>query len=261
MNHRRRHITFISVFSVLALFVSSPINESFAQGSAGTGAAIESRHIIDIPTAGIIGNGVVAYDVEVYQGGGLLAGTAVGLFNRALFGISFGGGHLLGTEKPDWNPLPGFEARIRLLDETIAFPAMAVGFSSQGHGTYLTDQDRYLRKSPGFYAVLSKNYSALGFLGFHGGINYSLERADGNRNPDLFAGAEKTIGSFLSVITSYRGALNDNGSPSKGRGYLDAGISISPGKGFTFGISVRDLLNNRIDDSVGDRILLLEYVN
>ena len=104
-------------------------------------------------------------------------------------------------------------------------------------------------------------YSAMGFLGFHGGINYSLERSDGNKNPDFFAGAEKTIGSFLSVIASYRAGLNDNGTPSKGRGFLDAGISLSPGRGFTLGISVRDLLNNRIDGTVGDRILLLEYVN
>jgi hypothetical protein len=243
------------------LILGAAISPCLAQGSAGTAAAIETRHIIDIPTAGIIGNGMVACDMEVYQAGGLDAGTTVGLFNRALFGISFGGEHLLGTESPEWNPVPGIEARIRCLDETLALPAIALGFSSQGHGGYLKNEDRYQRKSPGFYAVLSKNYSALGFLGLHGGINYSLERADGNKDPDFFAGAEKTIGTFLSVIASYRMALNDNGSPSKGRGYLDAGVSLSPGKGFTLGISVRDILNNRIEGTVGDRILLLEYVN
>jgi hypothetical protein len=260
MKHYR--IVKIMIQAAAFLLISfAAVLSCLAQGSAGTAAAIETRHIIDIPTAGIIGNGMVACDMEVYQAGGLVAGTSVGLFNRALFGISFGGEHLLGTETPEWNPVPGIEVRIRCLDETLALPAIAIGFSSQGHGGYIKDEDRYLRKSPGFYAVMSKNYSALGYLGIHGGINYSLERADGNKDPDIFAGAEKTIGTFLSVIASYRMALNDNGSPSKGRGYLDAGFSLSPGRGFTIGISVRDILNNRIDGTVGDRILLLEYVN
>ncbi len=232
-----------------------------AQGSAGSEASIESRHVIAVPTAGMIGSGSVAWDIEVYQPGGLLAGASVGIFDRLLLGLSYGGRNLLGTESPVWNPAPGFEARIRIINETIALPAIAAGFSSQGHGTWIDADDRYQRKSPGFYAVISKNYSALGELGFHCGINYSLERADGNRNPDLFAGAEKTIGAVLSVLAAYQAGLNDNASPSKGRGYLDAGIAVSPGRGITIGFYLRDLLGNRLDDSVGERILMLEYVN
>jgi hypothetical protein len=248
----------ILVPGILLLLVAPML---FGQGSAGTGAAVESRRIVDIPTAGIIGHGMVAFDMEVVQSGGLLAGTSVGVFNRLVFGISYGGQNILGTQPPVWNPFPGIEVRLRILEETIPLPAFAIGFSSQGHGLYLDGQERYQRKSPGFYAVISKNYGALGFLAFHGGINYSLERADGNRNPDLFAGIEKTLGAVFSVLASYRAGLNDNGPTAKGRGYLDAGITVSPGKGLTLGIYIKDILNNQLDDTVGERILTLEYVN
>ena len=255
-----RHIRMIKR-TIAALMIAGLCGNLYGQGSAGTSASVETRHIIGIPTAGIIGHGSLALDLETAQSGGLLAGVSAGLFNRLVLGISYGGVDVLGTDPPSWNPLPGVEARLRILDESIVLPALAAGFSSQGHGQYMDGQDRYTRKSPGFYAVISKNYSAMGFLGFHGGINYSLETADGNRNPDLFAGIEKTVGGFVSLLASYNAGLNDNGPDTKGRGYLDAGISVSPGKGLTIGIFIRDLLDNRFTDTIGERFLTLEYVN
>ena len=92
--------------------------------------------------------------------------------------------------------------------------------------------------------VLSKNYNASGFLGFHGGVNYSLERSDGDRDLNLFVGIDKTLGSFLSLIAEYNPGLNDNGPHSfgRGRGYLNAGIAASPGAGISIAFHFKDIL-------------------
>ncbi len=165
-----------------------------AQGSAGSESTIEPRYLIDLPTAGIIPHGDVALDMEFYEQDGILSTVSIGAFNRLVLGISFGGSHIIGTEKPVWNGTPGFAARLRVIEETIVLPAIALGFDSQGKGAYIDQLGRYTVKSLGFYAVASKNYKVLGFLSLHGGINYSLERADGNDSPNFFVGAEKTLG-------------------------------------------------------------------
>ncbi|MBI1805227.1 MAG: hypothetical protein HY033_08265 [Ignavibacteriae bacterium] len=233
-----------------------------AQGSAGTAATIEPRYLIDVPTAGIIPGGTFSLDMDFYQSGGVLVGASIGALSRMLFGIYYGGAGIIGSEPPVWNPSPGFVIKLRIIDETLILPAIALGFDSQGKEIYLTDLSRYTIKSPGFYAVLSKNYSVAGYLSMHGGINYSLERADGDSDPNLFAGIEKSIGPVASVLAEYNLGANDSNHDARGRGrgYLNIGFHFSIGKGFTLGIHFKDLFRNQQDVTIGNRTLLLEYV-
>ena len=233
-----------------------------AQGSAGSDAAVETRWLIDVPTAGIIPHGSFAFDMNAYQNGGLLIGTSVGLFNRFTLGVSYGGTGIIGTDRPEWNPIPGFAIRVRLIDETVLLPAIAFGFDSQGKEDYIDELSRYTIKSLGFYAVVSKNYEALGSMGLHGGINYSLERADGDTDPNIFFGLEKTIGPIVSILGEYNLGANDSNHDArgKGRGYLNVGMRISIGKGFSAGLNLKDIFNNQQNTSIGNRTLSLEYV-
>ena len=166
----------------------------------------------------MLDRGALGWDLEFYQDGGLLAGVSYGVFDWWSVGISYGGSGLVGSGTPVMNPLPGFEIRFRPLEENIALPAIVLGFSSQGRGAYIPASDRYTYKSPGFFATLSKNYMMLGFLSIHGGVNYSLERADGDRDMNVFFGADKTLLSFVSVVMEYNLALNDNSSGGNGTG-------------------------------------------
>ena len=245
-----------------ALLTLSLLESGAGQGSAGTGATIEPRYLVDVPTAGIIPGGNLSLDMDFYESGGLLLAASVGAFDRMLFGISYGGVGIIGSDRPTWNPSPAFVVKLRLIDETVPLPAIALGFDSQGKETYLAEFSRYTIKSPGFYAVVSKNYSAAGYLGVHGGINYSLERADGDRDPNLFAGIEKSIGPIISVVGEYNLGANDSNHDARGRGrgYLNLGLHVSMGKGFTIGIHLKDLLRNQQDVTIGNRTLQLEYV-
>jgi hypothetical protein len=254
----------LAIIQFLGLILQSMFcyNNMDAQASAGSDAIIETRSLIDIPTAGIIPHGSFALDMDVYENGGLLVGTSVGLFNRLTVGISFGGTGILGTDKPAWNNIPGFAARLRLIDETVFIPAIALGFDSQGKEAYIDELSRYTIKSLGFYAVASKNYDALGDLALHGGVNYSLERADGDTDPNIFIGTEKTIGPIASVLAEYNLGANDSNHDARGRGrgYLNVGFRMSVGKGFTVSFDIKDLFKNQHDQSIGNRTLSLEYV-
>ena len=246
------------LFALILLILTLQIAE--AQGTAGAGAAVEPRYLIDIPTAGIISHGSFALDMDFYQSGGVLAELSVGLFDRMMIGASYGGANLLGTEKPSWNKSAGFAMKIRVLDETVMLPALALGFDSQGRELFLDAYNRYSIKSLGFYAVASKNYQAWGSLSFHGGANYSLERDD-DSDPNFFGGVDKSLGPFASLIAEYNVGMNDSNRDAlgRGRGYLNIGFRASVGNGFTIGFNFKDILNNQ--QETGNRTIRLEFVD
>lgn len=233
-----------------------------AQGSAGTGGTIEPRFLVDVPTAGLLPKGTMCLDADFYQEGGVLLGVSFGLFDRVSLGVSYGGTRLIGSDPPEMNATPGMNLKIRVLEESIALPALVLGFDSQGRDGYFKDLHRYKIKSPGFFAALSKNYSFLGFFSIHGGSNYSLENADDDKDPNAFLGVEKSLGSFLSAVVEYNlGANDSNGkAPGRGRGFLNMGLRCSLGGGLTLGINLKDLTKNSGTISVANRTVRMEYV-
>ena len=246
--------------ALLLLFVPAGILR--AQGSAGSSGKLEPRWLVDCPTAGMLAHGSMAFDAEFYRDGGVDIAFDIGIFDRLSAGLSYGGSGLIGESTPVMNATPGFNVRVRPLEESVFVPALVLGFDSQGHDGYDRSLSRYVIKSPGFFAVVSKNYSALGYLSVHGGANYSLERSDGNRNINLFAGIEKTLGPFLSLMLEYNLGTNDTGGNSlgSGKGYLNAALRCSLGGGLTLGVSFKDLDDNGGNVSVANRTVHIEYV-
>lgn len=232
-----------------------------AQGSAGTKGGIEPRSIVDKPTAGLLRSGALALDVDVFEKGGVLGCLSIGLLDRLVVGVSYGGSGIVGGDSPTMNEMPGVQLKVRVLDEARTVPAIALGFDSQGRGEYDPEGDRYAFKSPGIYGVVSKNLDFLGYFALHGGVNYSLEMDD-DRGLNVYAGAEKTIGGAVSLTAEYDFALNDNDQDArgKGRGYLNAALRWSVGSGFTVGFVLQDLLENGDTSVFALRSLRLEYV-
>jgi hypothetical protein len=249
---------------LLLVFAGSvPPSTLHAQGSAGSSGKLEPRIIVLKPSAGMLAKGSFAFDVDLYQEGGVLAGVSAGIFERFSFGVSYGGSKLLGSGTPVMNPLPGVNLRLRPVEESESWPAIVVGFDSQGKNGFVDSLDRYLVKSPGLYAALSKNYLLAGFLSLHGAVNYSFERGDGDRDVNFFFGAEKTLGPFLSLAGEYDLALNDNSQSAigRGRGYLNCALRASLGAGVTIGVSLLDLLQNQRGAGGPGRTANLEFVS
>jgi len=235
---------------------------SFAQGSAGSDAKVQPRYLVDIPTAGLLDRGGFGFDANFFQAGGVLIGLTAGVIDRLNFGISYGGTYIIGADEPKWNKLPGVNIKYRVFDESDLIPAIAIGFDSQGKEMYIDSLDRYTIKSPGFFVAGSKNYAILGYLSFHGGLNYSLERGDGDSDLNFFIGVEKTIGEDISIMLEHNFGFNDSNREAlgKGRGYLNFGARWSLGSGFTFGVDLKDIIKNQQDISIGNRAIRLEYV-
>lgn len=242
----------------------------WAQGTAGTGAAYEMRSLIDVPTAGILKKGAVAVSNDFMPFGVVITKLEVGVFQDFSFGISYGASQLIGAGDIGWYKMPGVNVRYRLSNETESYPALTIGFDSQGKGVY--ENDRYEIKSPGIFLATSKNFGFLGFLSLHGVLNYSFfENGDNDKDLNLMLGMEKTIGKQFSVLLDYNFAFNDNQSKdninnqnnyTKKRGYLNFGVRWSIGDEFTLGFDLRDLLDNGNKWNAGsaDRAIRLEII-
>lgn len=246
----------ISFFFVLSF--------TLAQGSVGAAPSFEYRYLIDMPSAGILEKGAAAVALDLLPGGVVIGKLEVGAFSNFSFGISYGAGNLIGTGNPRWYKLPGINARIRLINESESTPAITLGFDSQGKGEYDESTERFEIKSPGFFCAVSKNFEMFGFLGLHAGINYSLEREDGDKDANLWVGVEKTIGASISAFAEYNFAINDNGIRSwgDGKGYLNLGVKWAVANGFTIGMDLRNMLHNRkLNSFYADRAFFIEYIN
>ncbi len=248
------------IFSAVLFFVSTAV---IPQGTAGTDAKYEYRSLIDLPSAGVLERGYVGVSLDVMPLGVLISKIEVGAFENFSFGISYGGANIIGRGSVDWYKLPGVNIRLRAMNETEGLPALTIGFDSQGKSEYNEIARRFTIKSPGFFLSVSKNFELLGYLSVHGILNYSLEREDNDKDLNFGFGVEKTIGGKVSLIAEYDFAVNDNNPVSfgAGKGYLNLGLRWSVGDGFTIGLDMRDLLDNKkFEANSADRAIFVEYI-
>ncbi len=246
----------------LLLFFIIISSLAVAQNSAGDAATIEPRYIIDTPTAGLLKRGAFSLEANFFQDGGLMFGLYAGALDRLTFGISYGGVGIIGKTNATMQKLPGVLLKYRLFDESEAMPAVAFGFDSQGKETYIDSLERFTIKSRGIFIAASKNYSFLGFLSFHGGVNWSMEKKDGDKDMNTFVGVEKSIGQEISFIAEYDFAFNDNHGNAYGRGngYLNAGLRWALANGLTLGFDLKNVAKNQQNVTFGNRTLKVEYV-
>ena len=233
-----------------------------AQSYAGDAATVEPTMIVDKPTAGILKKGTYEMQTNFFEQGGVLLGLSVGVFDDFSFGISYGGTDIIGANKIQMNPLPGVNVKLRIVDEGTTMPALALGFDSQGKEPYVDSTKRYTIKSPGFYLAGSKNYSFLGNLSVHGGMNLSMERGDGDKDLNFYVGSEKSIGKDISILGEYDFANNDNNGRALGKkkGYLNFAFRWSWGKGLVVGFDLKNVTKNQNNVDVGNRALQMDFL-
>ena len=232
----------ILVMAVLALAV-------VANASAQNLYQRPLQKLVDCPTAGGPENRSLDVELRAYPEGGLLAGVSVGILSRITMGISHGGSGIIGFGAPDWNPQMGVLTSLRVFNESLTWPALAVGFASQGYGLWVGSLDRYQFKAKGIYAVASKNFAweLLGETGFHMGVNQNPMEGDRNKL-DLFIATDFRPSELVAVIAEYSAALDDwrgDAVAGEGRGYLNAGIRVTLGERLAVDLNLRDLLNNQ----------------
>jgi hypothetical protein len=207
---------------------------------------LEPLYIVDHPTAGMLPSASYRLSGRTGPESSFLATFSLGFKGRLMIGASYGVHHLFEYGTPQGNDRVGLQLRLRILEEGRG-PALALGFDSQGYGPWDSALDRYVRKAPGFYAVVSKNYAVpLGDLSFHGGLSVTTE-TDDVRSPNLYAGLDYMVWQRVSFLLDTDAALNDNaeGSPyGQGGIYLDAGIRAYFRQTLVVTLIFRDLTEN-----------------
>ncbi|MFH0991436.1 MAG: hypothetical protein V1799_15625 [bacterium] len=247
--------------SLLVLLALAP--RLAAQTQEPAASAIEPTMLIEKPTAGMLGRGMYRVTTNFFERGGVLFGISVGVMDRFMFGVTYGGTGILGHEKAMMNSYPGVQAKLRVIEESTSFPAWVFGFDSQGFGPYDKGLDRYTVKSPGFYTAVSQNYALAGNLSAHLGILYSLERDDDDKDVDFFVGVEKSVGKNIALLAEFDAATNDNHGRAfgKNRGYLNLGLRWSISKELILGFDLKNMTKNQDGIIIGNRTLQLEYIS
>ncbi len=229
------------------------------------GQEFEEMFIVDSPTAGILPHGAYLFQGSFGPRSSLIFGVKVGFHNRIMVGASFGMQEFIGTGDVELNDKPGFEARIRIIEESIRGPALALGIDTQGEDAYIEDDGRYERKSKGFYAVISKNYRLISDFSVHGGVNYSLENED-EQGVNVFGGLSIELIKGVCFLLDYNAALDDENadvasSRTRGRGYLDSAIRFDYMENLRLKILFKDLLGNYEPEKGVARSIEILYIN
>lgn len=260
MNFRTRLL--VPALAGLLLFL--PGSKAIAQ-MADNINSLEMLHVINTPTAGVLKQGQYQIDLRTFGEGGTEAGISIGLFNRFMFGVSWGGNGLIGFGTPKGNKLPGVLVKYRLFEESMSMPAVTFGYDMQGQGPWYDGANRYLYKAPGAFVAISRNWiSDYGRFGVHLGANYNNFETDDQRGFDGFAGLDFSINEQIAALVEYDLALDDNSRDNHfgvgPGGYLNAGFRLTFAQALVIQFQFMDLLGSSAETSGVGRELKIVYV-
>jgi len=248
--------------------------------------------LVSIPTSGTLPRGAYTLETLLTKNGGFVPRLMIGLTDNFSLGMSFGVRNFIGEDRAQKNKsTPEVQVKYRIFEENESVPAFLIGLDTQGYGPfiqtaeytkYINDDfgslipvietreiNRYEQKAWGIYAVLSKNWNAMGNLGFHVGINKNtFETKDNDSSLNFFFGLDKELNRSFSFLIEYNAALNDGKEYSasdpdlddltigKGKGFLNAGIRWNVASNLLIEINLKDI-NLDKDDYVNREVKIM----
>lgn len=259
----------ICVIATVATLAPDAMAQSSRRSRASSaritlGTVQPPRRLIDAPTAGTLQKGTFDTELRAYPDGGMLGILQIGLSDRWTIGLGYGGTNIIASRDPEWNPRMNFLTKLQLIDETLALPAVAVGFEEQGFGRWVDSLDRYQNKGKGFYAVASKGYRMGTVIStIHAGLNLSPDANDDDNDINAFFGADLRFPNNFGLAVDYDLALDDDRTPlalGRGYGYLNVGARWMVLNRIFMEINLKDLFSNRRGRDAIGRELRIIYV-
>lgn len=235
-----------------------------AAGTAGTNAQLETLYIVDMPTAGINPAKTIGFNSLFMSEGGLLLYLNYSPFNRFNCGISYGGNHVIGSEKMLFQKYPGFQISYRIIDEKLKFPALLIGVNTQGRGAYFEDDIRHTILSPGIYIALSKNFKwDAGYIALHAGINFCFDQNGDKKLPNFYFGVEQSIGKRFAINAEFNANIDERNTGFRypnSIGTLNARLRCSLAERTTIDLAFKDIFGSSTKEKPIQRYIGIDYV-
>jgi hypothetical protein len=228
-----------------------------AQTSVGEAATLETLYGVEMPTAGVLAKGVLSAQTFLQEQGGALFSVQYAPLTNLTLGLSYSANNVLGNSPAQGQELPGVSLRWRIINETLAMPAIAIGFSNQGRG--IIARNEFRTQSPGLYAAVSKSFQFWGTSAIHGGVHYSLEPSGDKRGVNAYVAAEKSLWTFASLAIEYNPTLQADMTRYTTKGLLNASLRCYLGDGFTVELQALDITTSLKAAQQPLRVFSLEY--
>lgn len=251
----------IKYLIILLLFVNNFIF-LYAFGSAGSTAKFENRKIIDFPHCGMLPNKHLGLDFQFMKNGSFMVSGEYAFLDFINAGLSIGANNVIGNDEIIFQKYPGLNLKFRLLDESLSFPAAALGFSNQGYSGYISNLERYEILSPGIFLVFSKSFKwKLGYLASHFGVNYSFENNESERSPNMYLGIEQSINSNISLNLEYNFQFDESkNNLYDNKGLLNLALRAAILNGMTIELQLKDILLNKKNSTTFHRQIVFEII-
>ena len=211
-------------------------------------AAPTNYEMVEAPTAYILMHGGYDCITRLYENGGLFLRANVGFQDFFMFGFSGNATNVIGQGTIQIQR-PRLALKFKILDQKSSPVALAVAWDDRGYGAEAAGRF-YPGLQKGFYGVVSHEFTQLGFLQVHGGVNaVSFDQFDSSRDLGFFTGASFAVAPPLAFNLELDKILSNSWQ-------FNANVVFNVDNPLRVGLDFRDINNG----NAFSRIVRVQYV-
>ena len=187
---------------------------------AGSVAAGELMRIVQEPTAGLVAPGTYGISLSTFPSDGLRFSFSLGVVQRVMVGLGYGGWDVTGLEDPTWFEHVYLKAGIRLIDESEPLPGVLIGFDNEPEPSRAGSD--YARTARDLYLASSKNFETIGGdMAVHLGISLDVQEPV---HAGAWLGVDKSLPGGFGAAMEWDLATDQHDSVriDNGGGFLNA---------------------------------------
>jgi len=201
--------------------------------------------ILDVPTASVLDKYQASLMTRTYANGSVMESLDFGVWQQLNIGMSLAVYELVGSSEDIKILTPDFQAKWKLFDGNLYFPAIAIGYDGRRYG-YIRPTKEYLDDRKGGYLTMSREVFIPG-LEATAGVNLSDFDI---HDVYFFMGTSWTVTEWASLLAEWDNinSVHDSRLNIGARAYISPSLALSA--------AVRRI--GRGDEN--ERILQLRYV-
>ncbi len=233
-------------FSLILLFLILTTQSVLAKGEAVSSPT--NYEMVEAPTAYTLAHGGYDLAAKMYENGGLFLRANIGFQDFFMFGFSGNATNVVGNGTIQIQT-PRLFLKFKILNQKNSPIALAAGWDDRGYGAEAGGRF-FPGLQKGFYGVVSHEFSELGFLQVHGGVNaVKFDNFDSSRDLGIFTGLSFAVAPPLAINLEVDKLLTSFWQ-------FNANIVFNVDNPLRIGVDFRDINNG----AAFSRVARVEYV-